>query len=135
MLWRLAWFGVAASAVSFSGFLVAGNIAHDRAAGISQPVMIRDVFGRGVHHLSGMIMVPTPCDELFVHTQAVSSTTFMLFFNTWHEPSIDCAQNETPRPFHETFFAPAAGITFVATLDGAGLPIAVLPVVPLVPVK
>ncbi len=124
------WFFVATSLVSYGSYLVAGSIVHARAAGTYDPVVIRDVLGPGIHRLSGMIMVPTPCDQLSVRTHAVSSSTYMLVFKTWREPSVNCDTIEMPRPFHETVFAPATGVEFVATLDGASIPILVLPVTP-----
>lgn len=128
MIWRIAWFGVAAIALSYAGSLFAGSAISARAAGLYEPIVIRDVFDRGAHYLSGMVMVPSPCDQLSVRTQALSSTTYMLNFNTWREPSVDCKNDEMPRAFHVVLFAPPVGVEFGATLDGAGLPIVVLPV-------
>lgn len=127
---RILWFFVVASLLSYATFLVAGNIASAQASGKNLPIIIRDELGVGVHHLSGMLMVPTPCDQLSVRTEAVSDTVFALVFRTWHEPSAQCAGEETPRYFRAVLFAPSTGIQFIATLDGAGFPITVTPALP-----
>ena len=127
---RMIWFFVATSLLSYATFLIVGNIAHAQASGKNLPVVIRDELGTGVHHLSGMIMVPTPCDQISVRTEKTSDTAFTLVFRTWHEPSAQCAKEETPRYFRAMLFAPSTGVTFIATLDGAGFPIVVMPVLP-----
>jgi hypothetical protein len=76
-----------------------------------------------------MVMVPSSCYQLSVHTDALSSVAYNLTFKTWQDPAVDCSADEVPRQFHEILFAPAAGVDFFATLDGADLPIAVIPVV------
>ncbi|OGG53216.1 hypothetical protein A2851_02805 [Candidatus Kaiserbacteria bacterium RIFCSPHIGHO2_01_FULL_53_29] len=126
---RIVWFAIVASACAYATFLVAGSIVNAQASGAYEPILIRDELAPGAHHLSGMIMVPTPCDELTVRTETLSISTYVLVFNTWHEPTVTCAQDETPRYFRAVLFAPAAGVQFSATLDGVGLPIVVLPVV------
>ncbi len=127
MVWRVLWFAVGAVALSYVSYLVVGSVVNARAAGVYEPVLVRNVFSAGAHHLSGMVTVPSPCDQLSVRTQALSSTTYMLNFSTWREPSVDCKNDETPRAFHAILFAPPLGVQFGATLDGAGLPIVVLP--------
>ena len=130
MIWRVLWFALVATAISYASYLVVGSIVEARAAGSSGPVMIRDVLGQNAHHLSGMVMVPSPCDELTTRTESISSTTYMLVFATWREPSVNCTADETPRSFHAIVFGPAADIGFAATLDGAGIPIVVMPTLP-----
>ena len=130
MALRILWFVVLAAALSYGSYLLVGNVVNAQASNTYGPTVVRDVLGPGSHDLSGMVMVPTPCDELIVHTEAISPTSYVLLFETWREPSVTCGKEETPRTFHETLFAPAAGVEFAATLDGAGLPIVVLPVVP-----
>jgi hypothetical protein len=127
MMWRIAWFTVAAIALSYASFLFVGSILHAREAGLNEPVVVRDVLDRGAHYLSGMVSVPSPCDQLSVKTVELSKTTYMLDFNTWREPSVPCPDKETPRTFHTILFAPPVGVEFGATLDGVGLPIVVLP--------
>lgn len=126
---RMLWFTIVASAIAYAVYLAAGSIVNAQASGAYEAVIIRDELAAGQHQLSGMIMVPTPCDQLSVHTQTLSSSQFMLVFTTWHESSVMCAADTTPRYFRATLFAPAAGVDFAATLDGAGLPIVVMPTV------
>ena len=128
MFSRVVWFFVVASAVAYATYLVAGSIVNAQASDAYRPVVIRDELGPGVHHLSGMVMVPTLCHELTLRTEEVSATAYALLFRTWREPSMDCASEEVPRYFRAVLFAPAAGVEFIATLDGAGLPIVVMPV-------
>ena len=127
---RMLWFFVVASLVAYASYLVAGSIVSAQASGEGIPVIVRDELGRGVHHLSGMVMVPSPCDQLSVRVEPSSDATFVLLFRTWHEPSVDCAADETPRYFRAILFAPSTGVGFTATLDGIGFPIVVLPALP-----
>ena len=129
LVFRVAWFSVAALAVSFATYLIVGSIVNAHAGGADDRTVIRDIVGPGSHHLSGMVMVPSPCHELSLRTEAISPTRYQLLFRTWHEPSVDCKSGETPRPFHAVLFAPAAGVDFFATLDDKTLPIQVFPVV------
>lgn len=126
----MLWFFVVASIFSYATYLVVGNIAHAQASGENLPTVIRDELGKGVHHLSGMVMVQTPCDQLSVRTETVSDHTFVLVFSTWREPSVNCAAEETPRYFRALLFAPSTGVEFAATLDEASFPIVVLPALP-----
>lgn len=129
LLSRLAWFAIVTVAISYAAFLFSGSIISAQLSGINNPVVIRDELGPNSHHLYGMVMVPTPCDELFVRTETVSTSTYELLFETWREPSVTCAEEETPRSFRAVLFAPAAGVNFLATLDGTDLPVAVLPTI------
>jgi hypothetical protein len=101
----------------------------EQAAGESSPIVVRDELKANQHQLSGMVNVPTPCDELSVKTQSVSDTNFELVFTTWRQPSMNCPDDPTPRAFRTILFAPATGVYFVATLDGKAFPIAVIPVI------
>jgi len=127
---RMAWFIVVAIIVSYATYLAIGSTINAQAASIAGPVAIRDVLGPGAHHLSGMVMVPSSCYQLSEQTQTLSSAAFDLTFTTWQDPAIGCSGDQVPRQFHETLFAPATGVDFYATLDGANLPIEVIPVVP-----
>ena len=123
----MVWFFVVATAISYATYITAGSIVSAQASGVYEPIMVRDVLGPGSHHLSGMVMVPTPCHELTLRTEALSATTYELLFRTWHEPSVKCDAEKMPRPFRAVLFAPATGVEFVATLDGKSLPVQVLP--------
>ncbi len=127
---RLLWFTIVASAIAYVTYLIAGNIVNAQAADLYRPVIIRDELGQGVHHLSGMVMVPSPCDELSVRTEEITQSSYMLVFRTWREPSMECADEEMPRYFRAQLFAPSVGITLTASLDGKSFPIEVLPVLP-----
>ena len=126
---RMFWFTLVAVAVAYAAYLIGGSVVNAQASGAYEPIVIRDVLGPGSHHLSGMIMVPTPCHQLSLRTETISPTSYQLLFRTWDEPSVDCSKEEMTRPFRAVLFAPAAGVDFIATLDGKGIPIKVLPVV------
>lgn len=130
ILSRMLWFFVVASLIAYATYLVAGSIVSAEASGENTPVIVRDELGKGVHHLSGMVMVPTACDQLSVRVEPASPLQYVLVFRTWREPSVDCTEDEVPRYFRAIHFAPSTGIGFIATLDGIGLPIVVLPVLP-----
>lgn len=126
---RLIWFSILATVIAYASYLAVGSIVNAQAGGASDPVVIRDELRANQHSLSGMVVVPTPCDELSVQTQALSQTNFAIVFTTWHEPSVNCGNAPTPRAFETILFAPAAGITFTATLDNKDLQVAVIPVI------
>lgn len=128
VLARLGWFVTGAVIVAYLIFMVLSSVVNAQAAGLNAPIVIRDNVQANVHDLSGMVMVASPCDELSVQTSQVSSTVYQLSFSTWREPSVTCADDSTPRSFHTVIFAPGAGVYFVATLDNAALPIAVIPI-------
>jgi hypothetical protein len=125
---RLTWFLIIAVVVAYAGSTALGSIVSKHESGVGEPIIIRDQLRANEHALSGMVMVPTPCDELVVHTEALSQTTYALLFKTWREPSVDCGGGATPRAFHTVLFAPAAGVTFIATLNDRDLPVAVIPI-------
>ena len=126
---RILWFTVLTVLISYAAYLIVGGIVNAQTSGADATVVIRDELGPNSHQLSGMVMVPSSCDQLSVDTKTLSPTSFELVFSTWQEPSVHCSADETPRFFEKTLFAPAAGITFSATLDGEGLPIAVIPAI------
>lgn len=128
---RMGWFAIVAVAFSYGVCLVAGSIESAQAAGVNDPVAIRDALGPDSHELSGILMVPTTCDQLMVHTEQLAADSFELAFTTWHDPSIaSCPTDPTARAFQAELFAPAAGIDIAATMNGVAFPIAVIPVVP-----
>lgn len=111
-------------------YLIAGGIATAQAAGAYDPVLVRDQLHVNEHHLSGMVTVHNSCDQLSVDTHTVAATTFELVFKTWRDPSVSCVRDDVPRHFHTVLFAPAVGVTFIATLDGIALPIGVVTLLP-----
>ncbi|MBI5644983.1 hypothetical protein HY970_02685 [Candidatus Kaiserbacteria bacterium] len=128
MVRRLAWFLVASSLIAYSVFLIAGGLIRAQASDASRIVMVRDYSEPGVHHLSGMAMVPKTCTDLFVATEQISPTRFALHFTTWEHPSIDCATEDTPRAFEAIVFAGSVGVQFVGDLEGDPLTVVVVPV-------
>ncbi len=126
---RLAWFAVVASISSYAVLLVAGSFVHARAARAYDPVVIRDELGVGVHHLSGMVVVPFNCDQLSMHVEKNSTTTYALEFKTWRDPAVPCDIPDVPRAFREVLFAPSAGIHIQASIDGRSFPVALIPIV------
>lgn len=126
ILRRLIWFGVVAAAFSYAGLLVMGSFVSAQAAQAYEPTLIRDDISAGSHHLSGMIMVPSSCDQLSVRSEQVSDTTYILRFTTWREPSVVCDTEEVPRAFRTVVFAPATGVAFIATLDDRPISIATI---------
>lgn len=130
ILTRMGWFTAVAVAMSYMTYFVAGNFVSANAAAINDPVIARDVIGPNTHRLSGIIFVPSPCDQLSVGTFKSSANTFELVFKTWHEPSVTCKDDLTPRSFDVLLYAPAAGVYFAATLDSRPLPFDVTPVLP-----
>jgi len=127
--YQLAWFAIVSIIIAYVVYIVASSVVNAQAAGLNEPVLVRDELRPGEHELSGMVMVPSPCDELAVQTRQISTTQYSLDFTTWREPSIACSDDRTPRDFQTSLFAPAAGVYFVATLDGQALPIGVVPLV------
>lgn len=122
---RLVWFAIVATAAFFAIFVVLGDFA--TSAWSNNTTAIRDVVSPGTHTLSGMVVLPLSCDELSVTTNQASPTLYQILFQTWQDPSIQCESSPTPRLFQTIVFAPSAGVSFAASLDGKSLPITVLP--------
>lgn len=127
---RMVWFTLVACAVAYAVYLVAGSVVHASSAGTGAPIIIRDELVARSHHLTGMLMVPSSCHQLSVRVETIAETDYRLVFQTWQEPSTDCSASEVPRIFHAELFAPLTGVRFIATLDGASLPIVVEPYIP-----
>lgn len=127
---HLAWFTILACAIAFVVLVFVGKLVFAQAAGEHDPILVRDELGPSSHHLSGMVAVPSSCDELQERVEALSSTTYTIVLTTWREPSVPCQGSKIPRAFRDALFAPATGVAFTAVLDGAPIPILVLPVRP-----
>ena len=124
---RAAWFVVAASLIAYAGYLYVGSIVHSGETIADHTVIIRDSISKGEHHVSGMLMVPSSCDELTLRVSEVKDDLYLLSFSTWSEPSILCDYTPTARVFDTVVFAPSIGVRFIATLDTVALPVAVYP--------
>lgn len=127
---RLLWLLVISSATAYMIFLVLGSAIYAKSAEASNIVVVRDELGVNAHHLSGMVMVDTTCQELSVRVDRHAEGHYNLNFETWRIPSVDCIVDETPRAFRAVAVAPSTGVKFTATLDGKPLRITVAPVVP-----
>ena len=112
-------------------FIVASEIRRTQLKP-SRPILARDTIGAGSHTLSGIVMVPSSCDEIIVNTRKTSDTSYALIVSTWREPYIPtCISREISREFRAIIFAPSIGVSFTASLDGVPVPIAVIPEIPL----
>jgi hypothetical protein len=128
-VWHLVWFFIVSTVVAYAVFLVAGSTIIRQAEADVNTVLVRDALAPGVHHLSGMVMVPRTCAQLTVRTRETETFTYEIAFGTWEEPNIECEEEPVPRRFTTVVFAPATGITFVGSFDGAPLPLVVYPVI------
>jgi hypothetical protein len=73
------------------------------------------------------LIVNASCDQLTVQTSSVSPTMYDLEFGTWQDPAVPCVEEPTAREFNTIIFAPSVGVNFVASMNGANFPIAVIP--------
>jgi hypothetical protein len=124
---RIVWVAILSCSFAYVFYLLFGGLFI--APPKPQHVVIRDALAAGEHVVSGMVMVPTPCDELTVRTGILSPTIYTLELTTWQDPSITCPQNETPRSFSTVTFAPAFGVQFIVFLDGKTVPFDVTQVI------
>ena len=126
---RVGWIVAVAIAIAYMTYLIGGNMVSAKETRRNHPVVVRDELQPNVHHLSGMVMVSSPCDELSVKMHQISEYSYELSFSTWRAPDVMCTEGWTPRAFREILFAPASGINFFATLDNAAVPVAIVPIV------
>lgn len=127
VLRRLVTFSIFSVVVAYAVFLMAGATIYAQEEERSKTVWVRDDISPNIHRLAGMIMLPSSCHELTVRTEKLGEHAFKLVFTTWEHPYVECIKETTPVAFHEVVFAPAVGITFIATLDGKPLPIIIAP--------
>lgn len=128
--WRLFYFALLASALAYVVYLIGGATIYAQEELRQRTVWVRDHVSPNMHRLAGMVTLPSSCMELTVKTVQLSPSAFTLIFETWEHPYVECEHVPTRVAFHEIVFAPALGITFIATLDGKPLPIIVAPVLP-----
>ncbi len=122
---RLVMFFFFACAVSYAIFLVTGRAINAAALDESRTVLVRDSLKPGVHFLSGIVMVHRTCADLSVRSSKIDTGIYQLTFTTWEDPSIECVTDDTPRSFRTAVAAPAAGVQFIASLDGEPLRLSV----------
>ena len=127
ILRSLVWFMIVLTVGLGITFVVADTVAHTQVLNAPTPVLVQDSIGIGSHTLSGVISVPSSCDQMTVHTQQISPSSYLILFDTWREPYIQCAEQGSVREFHVIIFASSLGVSFSATLDGSPIPIAVVP--------
>lgn len=125
--WSVAWLMTSALILTYVSYLYFGRISVFAESPVQQVTIMDVISKQGEHHLSGTVRVPSPCHGLSVKTIALSDTAYQLAFTTWQEPSRTCEPHEQVRAFQTVVFAPSTGVSFVATLDGAALPVTVFP--------
>lgn len=130
VLRRIFAFMVIATLVAYLVFMIAGAVIYARAEDKERTVWIRDQITPNTHRISGLVTVPTSCTELTEKTEMLSPLLFKLNFTTWEDPNTECVRTPAQRQFYEIVFAPAVGVHFIATMDGAPLPIIVVPYSP-----
>lgn len=114
---RLLWLAITSLALSFGSYIVVVKSVLQEESGATKPVQFIDLLRPGVHYISGMVTVPSACDELTVHVVQTDEFVFNLKFDTWEEPSIRCSHEPVPRHFSTIAFAPAAGVRFTAQMN------------------
>ena len=119
------WYSLVGCAIAYTSFVVGGAIFNAHVLAAKMPTLIHDDVQPNTHHLWGTVTVLSPCDQLSVHTNEVSPTLYQIVLETWKEPSVQCAKGSATRSFETIVFAPTKGVSFIASLDGAPLPIAV----------
>jgi hypothetical protein len=120
---RLIWLVISSVALSFGSYIVVTDYVLEKESGTTQPVELIDHLRPGVHYISGMVTVPSACDELTVRVVKIDEFNYDLRFQTWEEPAVRCAHDPVPRYFTTVAFAPAAGVHFTAQMDGTPFPI------------
>lgn len=121
------WICIAVVLGAYLTFVSADRVFNTRVA-TSTPIVVRDVLRKGEHHLYGKMEVPSPCDEVRVHTENISENEYELSFTTWAEPAVKCTNEPSERVFDTIVFAPSIGVKFTATIDKVPVPVLVFPV-------
>lgn len=124
---RAGWICIVAISGAYMTYLVAGSFISQETSVMAEPIVVRDAIGKGEHHISGMVMVPSNCDELTLVVERLEESLYQLTFATWTEPAVKCDNQPSPRVFETIVFAPSYGVRFVATLDGVPIKVAMYP--------
>lgn len=127
---RMFSFAIAACAVAYVVYFVAGTSIYAQADGKNKPVWVRDQISPSAHHISGLVTVKNSCTELTGNVEQLSPLLYKLTFTTWEHPNTECTDYPVQKQFYEVVFAPAVGVHFIATLDGVSLPLIVVPYIP-----
>ena len=117
MFLRMLVFVVCATLMAVAAQLYFGSIIFASSKEEVQKIVLRDVYQKETHELSGMVMVPSDCHDLSVRAREVDADTTALIFETWADPTRECEQSATPRAVRSVVFGPA-DLEFRALLDG-----------------
>lgn len=126
---RAGWICIVAVAGAYMTYLVAGSFVTQKDSRIEEPVIVRDTISKGEHHISGMVMVQSSCEELTLVVEKIGESLYQLTFATWTEPTVECDNKISPRVFETIIFAPSVGVRFTATLNGKPLAVALYPTI------
>jgi hypothetical protein len=121
---RAGWIVILVFAGSYVTF-VSADFVFNRTTASTTPIVARDIERDGEHHLTGVVLVPSTCDEINVATEQLGDNSFRLKFTTWEEPAVKCFQAPVERVFDVALFAATSDVAFSATLDKKEIPIAV----------
>ena len=130
VLRRMFMFAVAACAIAYLVYLMAGASIYAQAEAKEKTVWVRDQISPSAHHISGLVTVHSSCTELSEKIEQLSPLLYKLKFTTWVHPNTECTDYPVQKQFYEIVFAPAVGVHFIATIDGASLPLIVVPYIP-----
>mgnify|MGYP001596961820 CR=1 FL=1 len=130
VLRRMFTFAVAASVVAYLVYMIAGASIYAQVEAKEKTVWVRDQISPSAHHLSGLVTVKSSCTELSEKIEQLSLLLYKLKFTTWEHPNTECTDYPVQKQFYEIVFAPAVGVHFIATIDGASLPLIVVPYIP-----
>src|SRR5262249_217502 len=119
---RAGWIVVLVIAGSYLTFLSADYI-FNRTTASATPIVPLDIQGDNEHHMTGVVLVPSTCDEISVATEDLGNDSFSLNFSTWEEPSVNCFKAPAERVFDTVLFAATSSVHFVATVDKQEVPI------------
>ncbi len=121
---RAGWIIVLVIAGSYFTFAMA-DFVFNRTNSSTRPTVIRDIQYGDEHHLTGVILVPSTCDQIKVSPHDLGENSFHLEFTTWDEPSVKCFNAPAERFFDTVVFAATSSVRFKATLNKKEIPIAV----------
>lgn len=127
---RMFTFSIAACAVAYVVYFLAGASIYAQAEAKQKTVWVRDQISPSAHHISGLVTVKNSCTELTEKAEQLSPLLYRLTFTTWEHPNTECTDYPVQKQFYDIIFAPAVGVHFIATLDGRSLPLIVVPYIP-----
>jgi hypothetical protein len=130
LLRRVFVYALVSSLCAYLLLMIIGATLYARADDEVKPVWVRDEISPNTHRIAGLVTVPSSCTELTEKTEQLSPLLYKLAFTTWEHPNTECTDYPVQKQFYEIVFAPAVGVTFIATLDGKPLPLIVVPYVP-----